>query len=68
MEYPNKDKVFSVQIIFKTSDFQGDLKQKSEESKAHRFFQRKDLPLNLNPRQKNFIVDWVENKKLPIID
>ncbi|WP_107923504.1 NUDIX hydrolase [Lysinibacillus parviboronicapiens] len=68
VEYPNKDKVFSVQIIFKTSDFQGDLKQKSEESKAHRFFQRKDLPLNLNPRQKKFIVDWVENKKLPIID
>ncbi len=56
VEYPNKDKVFSVQIIFKTSDFQGDLKQKSEESKAHRFFSKERFTSKFkSPPKKNLL-------------
>lgn len=68
VEYPNKDKAYSVQIIFKTLDFKGELLQKSEESREHKFFARNKLPNKLNPRQENFIMDWVKNAKLPIIN
>lgn len=67
VQYPNKDKVFSVQIIFKTNNYSGELKQDGIESREHRFFSRMELPVNLNPRQKAFILDWKENKITPII-
>ncbi|QHE50975.1 NUDIX hydrolase [Pontibacillus sp. HMF3514] len=67
VEYPNKDKVYSVQVIFKAKEYNGDLKQKGIESKEHRFFRREDLPENLNPRQKQFILHWAEKRTLPII-
>ncbi|WP_433747592.1 NUDIX hydrolase [Falsibacillus pallidus] len=67
VEYPNKDKVFSVQIIFKAKQFTGEIKLEDVESREHRFFSRDELPENLNPRQKPFIVDWAENKSTPII-
>lgn len=67
VQYPNKDKVFSVQIIFKTNNYSGELKQEGIESREHKFFSKTELPVNLNPRQKAFILDWKENKKTPII-
>jgi ADP-ribose pyrophosphatase YjhB (NUDIX family) len=66
-EYSNKDKVYSVQIIFKAKHFKGELKQGCLESREHKFFNRSELPNNLNPHQKPFILDWAENKKTPII-
>ncbi|AVK84277.1 NUDIX hydrolase [Lysinibacillus sp. B2A1] len=68
VEYPNKDKVYSVQIIFKALDFKGELLQESEECREHKFFARNELPSKLNPRQENFIMDWVKNARLPIIN
>ncbi|RYI30387.1 NUDIX domain-containing protein [Bacillus infantis] len=68
VEYPNKDRVFSVQIIFKTSSFSGTLKQTGDESREHRYFEKNGLPANLNPRQKEFIQDWAEGKKTPVLD
>ncbi|WP_342598201.1 NUDIX hydrolase [Psychrobacillus sp. FSL H8-0483] len=67
VQYPNKDKVFSVQIIFKTNNYTGELKQVGIESREHKFFSKTELPVNLNPRQKAFVLDWKENKKTPII-
>jgi mutator protein MutT len=67
VQYPNGDKVFSVQIIFISKQFTGELKQKDVESREHRFFNKTDLPANLNPRQKPFIIDWTEEKGHPII-
>ncbi|MDX8342257.1 NUDIX hydrolase [Rossellomorea sp. YZS02] len=67
VQYPNGDKTFSVQIIFKSKQFTGDLKQKDVESREHRFFRKTELPANLNPRQKSFIIDWAEERKYPII-
>ena len=68
VEYPNQDKVYSVQIIFQSTNFTGDLKQQDIESKEHRFFKGDELPASLNPRQKRFIQDWAEGKALPIIN
>jgi len=67
VQYPNKDQVYSVQIIFTTTTFSGELKQQGIESKEHRFFRKNELPANLNPRQEQFILHWAENKKMPVI-
>ena len=65
--YPNGDQVYSVQVIFHTNQYRGELIQGGAESKAHRFFSNDDLPANLNPRQKAFIQDWADEKKLPVM-
>lgn len=62
MEYPNGDKVYSVQIIFICRGFQGILKQEGEESFEHRFFDRDNLPNPLNPNQESFILDWADGR------
>ncbi|GEN82583.1 DNA mismatch repair protein MutT [Sporosarcina luteola] len=67
VQYQNYDKVYSVQIIFMTTSYGGELKQQGIESKEHRFFKKEDLPENLNPRQEQFIRHWAENKALPVI-
>ncbi|MFC5603182.1 NUDIX hydrolase [Sporosarcina koreensis] len=67
VQYPNNDQVYSVQIIFTTSAYSGELKQQGVESKEHRFFSKKELPDNLNPRQKQFILQWAEERSLPVI-
>lgn len=67
VEYPNKDKMYSVQIIFITTEFTGELIQTGEESRMHKFFDIEELPTNINPRQINFIQDWALNRRFPII-
>jgi ADP-ribose pyrophosphatase YjhB (NUDIX family) len=66
-QYPNGDKVYSVQIIFICRDFKGDLKQEGEESFEHRFFDRSDLPEPLNSNQASFILDWAEGRGNKVI-
>ena len=65
-EYPNGDKMFSVQIIFLSSSFSGKLIHNTDESLEHRFFSRNNLP-NLLPNQEPFIQDWVSQVSLPVI-
>lgn len=65
-EYPNGDKVFSVQIIFYSNSFSGELIHNTEESHEHRFFNRHNLP-HLNSHQKRFIQDWEQRLPLPVI-
>lgn len=66
-QYASGDQVFSIQIIFKTSDVTGELIQQSEESRAHAYFDKQNLPTNLNSHQRRFIEDWVEGIQMPII-
>lgn len=66
-EYPNGDKVFSVQVIFRVKKYTGDLKQEGEESFEHQFFTKNDLPSPLNSNQAAFIFDWAENVPTPVI-
>ena len=65
-EYPNGDKMYSVQIIFLSSRFSGKLNHSTDESHEHRFFSRNNLP-NLLPNQEPFIQDWVNQVSLPVI-
>lgn len=66
--YPNQDRVYSVQIIFKTRECVGDLIQSGKEVRNHRFFEKDKLPENINPRQEAFIIDWAKGKETPVID
>lgn len=66
-EYDNGDQVFSIQIIFKTSTTTGDLIQTSDETRAHAYFDKNNLPPNLNSHQRRFIIDWVQQVQTPII-
>ena len=66
-EYPNGDKIFSIQIIFRVASYHGELKQEGLESSEHRFFAKDSLPDPLNPGQAAFILDWAEGKKAPIV-
>lgn len=65
--YPNGHKVFSVQVIFHGTEFEGVLTQEGTESHEHRFFSSDELPAPLNPRQAPFILDWKHGKPTPII-
>jgi 8-oxo-dGTP pyrophosphatase MutT (NUDIX family) len=66
-EYPNGDKTYSVQIIFHSKHFEGNLKQEGAESFEHRYYSKGTLPNPLNPRQKQFILDWEQGVQLPVI-
>lgn len=68
VEYPNKDKMFSVQVIFKSTNFRGTIKQQGAETRSHQFFAKENLPPNLNPRQAPFIRDWAAGKLTPIVE
>lgn len=65
-QYQNGDKIFSVQIIFHSTAFSGELIQDAIESKEHRFFTKDNLPL-LNSHQQRFILDWVNKANLPVV-
>jgi len=66
-QYANGDQVYSIQIIFKTSAVSGALIQYSEETRAHAYFNKHNLPPNLNSHQRRFIEDWVNQMQTPII-
>lgn len=65
--YENGDKVYSVQIIFHTKDFEGN-PNINEEATDHGFFARNEIPDNINPHQAKFIKDWVNETPMPVID
>lgn len=65
-KYPNGDEVFSVQVIFYTTDYTGDAVMDHESLEIH-FFAKNNLPINLNPHQAPFILDWKDGVEQPIL-
>lgn len=65
-EYQNGDQIFSVQIVFYSTDFFGELLHETEESHEHRFFSKDTLP-KLNSHQQRFITDWAKGAERPVI-
>ena len=66
--YKSGEKGYNLQVIFFTTEYTGKVKIKDAENREHRFFPKTNLPKNLNPQQKAFIMDWKDNKKTPIIN
>lgn len=50
VQYPNKDQVYSVQIIFTTTTYSGDLRQQGTESREHSFFQKRRFARKLKSK------------------
>lgn len=57
--YPNGDICCGVGIVFKTKEYRGEIKNNTEEALEHSFFERENLPDNLNDadRQSPRVVD-----------
>ena len=66
--YKNGDKGFNLQVIFHTTEFSGKVRIKDAANREHRFYPKTNLPKNLNPQQKAFIIDWKDNKETPIVN
>ncbi len=65
-QYANGDKVFSIQVIFHTTDYCGIL-QPNNESRQLSFLFKDEIPKNLNSHQAPFILDWLNGVHTPII-
>ena len=65
--YENGDRVFSVQIIFRASRYEGQLTM-NHESQKQGFLRKEEITEEmLNPHQAPFIVDWVSDSAPPFI-
>jgi len=67
-EYPNGDKIFSLQVIFYSNHYTGELKKEDQEWEDIRFFGRHEMPEEINLHHIRHLEDWVHRRKRPVID
>ncbi|MDE5908339.1 MAG: NUDIX domain-containing protein [Lachnospiraceae bacterium] len=66
--YPNGDICCGTGIIFKTTAYSGEIQNNTEEALEHRFFDKTNLPDNINKYDKRVITDWTKNFQQVIVD
>lgn len=66
--FPNGDICCGVGIVFKTREYRGEIKNNTEEAVEHRFFDKENLPDNLNAADKQCILNWAQNPQRVIVD
>lgn len=66
--YPNGDICCGTGIIFKTTGYSGEIQNNTEETLEHRFFDKTNLPDNVNNYDKRIIIDWTKNSQQVIVD
>ena len=66
--YPNEDICYATGIVFKTTIYRGEIQDNTEEAYEHRFFDKENLPHNINEYDKKYIIDWAKNAKRIVID
>lgn len=66
--YPNGDICCGTGIIFKTTAYSGEIQNNTEEALEHRFFDKTNLPDNINKYDKQIIIDWTKNFQQVIVD
>ncbi len=66
--YPNGDICCGMGIIFKTTAYSGEIQNNTEEALEHRFFDKTNLPDNMNKYDKQIIIDWTKNFQQVIVD
>lgn len=62
IEYPNGDICFGPGIVFITREYEGDIVNDPEEVMEHKFFNKNELPENLNEYDKRIILEWAERQ------
>lgn len=69
INYPNKDVVYSLAVIFITSDYTGEISNEDSEVLEHRFFDRENIPVdNLFIPDARPILDWMNGKMEVTVD
>ncbi len=69
INYPNKDVVYSLAVIFITSDYTGEISDEDSEVLEHRFFDRENIPVdNLFTPDARPILDWKNGKMEVTVD
>ena len=66
--YPNGDICYGTGIIFKTTVYSGEIQNNAEEALEHKFFDKANLPENINKYDKRVIIDWTKNLQQIIVD
>lgn len=68
IQYPNGDICFGAGVVFKATQYTGELLNNTEEAIEHKYFSKGNMPDNINKFDKKFIDDWLQNSKSVIID
>lgn len=66
--YPNGDICYGTGIIFKTTVYSGEIQNNTEEALEHNFFDKTNLPDNINRYDKRVIIDWTKDPQQVIVD
>lgn len=66
--YPNGDVCYGTGIVFKTTVYSGEIQNNTEEALEHRFFNKTNLPDNINKYDRRCIMDWTKDLQQVIID
>ena len=66
--YPNGDICYGTGIIFKANVYNGEIQNNTEEALEHRFFNKTNLPDNINKYDERVIVDWTKDLQQVIVD
>ena len=65
--YPNGDICYVTSIVFKTKVYEGELINQESEVVEHRFFDRTNIPNQINEFDKVYINDWMKNDRTVVI-
>jgi ADP-ribose pyrophosphatase YjhB (NUDIX family) len=66
--YPNNDICCVSSIVFITTVYKGEILQETDETLRHMFFNRNNLPDEINEFDKRYIKDWKRNVSEIIIN
>ncbi|MBR4580153.1 MAG: NUDIX hydrolase [Lachnospiraceae bacterium] len=67
IHYPNMDIVYSLAVIFQTSDYRGEISDADSEVLEYRFFDRDNIPKELFYPDARPILDWAEGKRPAVV-
>lgn len=65
--YPNGDICYVTSIVFKTKVYEGKIINQESEVVEHRFFNRKNIPNEINAFDKVYINDWLKNNETIVV-
>lgn len=66
--YPNGDICYGTGIIFKTNVYKGEIQNNTGEALEHRFFNKTNLPDNINKYDERIITDWTKDLQQVFVD
>lgn len=66
--YPNGDICYGIGSVFRTNIYNGKIQNNTSEAIEHRFFDKNNLPDDINLFDKRIILDWVKEPQQVIVD